>query len=155
MFPLVTSGGLYIVEDIDYPADFFCERFDATGFAAVIAAVTNSSFLKSKNIQNAREAWVERADRKRKGQYRELESSIKGARHRLSQAETEKEVKKLEEAIHRREKEISLISPDGIGKSEKRQILTSFNERMQVIEKLTATVECVHVRDKNIVFRRK
>jgi hypothetical protein len=47
------------------------------------------------------------------------------------------------------------MSPDGIGSCEKYQVLAAFAERMQIIEKLSASVESVEVREKNIVFRRK
>jgi hypothetical protein len=77
---------------------------------------------------------------------------LKGARHRLNQVGTKESIAKLEEAIRRKEKEISSMSPDGIGSREKYQILAAFAERMQIIEKLSASVESVEVREKNIVF---
>jgi len=156
IFPLVAAGGLYIIEDIDYPADFFSECFETTGFAAVIAAVANPSYLKSKAVDMAREAWVERANTKAKDKYKKLDSSLKGLRRRLSQAETKEEAEKLEKAIVRKEEELSSMSADGsISRSDKSQVRAAFNERMRIIEKLAASVESIEVREKNAVFRKK
>jgi hypothetical protein len=155
VFPLVSPGGPYIIEDIAYPADFFCQSFQSTGFVPLIASVANRTYLQSSAVKHAPDTWVEQANRKAKERYKGLESSLKGARHRLNQVGTKESIAKLGEAIHRKEKEISSMSPDGIGSREKYQILAAFAERMQIIEKLSASVESVEVREKNIVFRRK
>ena len=155
IFPLVAAGGLYIIEDIDYPADFFSDCFETTGFTAVIAAVANPSYLKSKAIDVAREAWVERANKKAKDKHTKLDSSVKGLRRRLNQAETKEQAKKLEEAICRGEEELSSMSADGISRSGKSRIRAAFNEHMQIIAKLAESVESIEVREKNVVFRKK
>ena len=184
LFPRLKPGGVYIIEDIEQPAEVFTlggasDGGRGTFFAAVLAHVAHGTYAQSQAVQREAERRAERAAARHinskeqlrrqlaslREKHRALASGARGKGGSPNPAKgpvqgkadgkpTQSATEQIESAIRAKTAEVDAM-PDHLSRDEQKRVRTAFIAAVEAAVALADDVASVEVRRNNLVFVRK
>ena len=155
IFPLLTPGGIYIIEDIEEPLKFFWDdQFNMSGFPALFATLADRQFLKTKKF---RKRWIARVKENTLQKSISVEKTVEALRARVARTSDECEKDRLKKVLQEKESELSssLLLNDKFSQMDEQDMWEASNEKRRAVELLVKELNRVEIRQQNVIFYKK